>query len=35
MLTALAIEQYSLSSWTILVYRPPCGGIVNDVYNYS
>jgi hypothetical protein len=34
MLTALSIEQYSFSSWTILVYRPPCG-IALHVYNYS
>lgn len=35
MLTALSIEQYSFSTFTTLVYRPPCGGIALDVYNYS
>jgi hypothetical protein len=35
MLTALSIEQYSFSTFTTLLYRPPCGGIALDVYNYS
>jgi hypothetical protein len=35
MLTALSIEQYSFSIFTTLLYRPPCGGIALDVYNYS
>lgn len=35
MLTALSIEQYSFTSFTTLLYRPPCGGIALDVYNYS
>jgi hypothetical protein len=35
MLTALSIEQYSFDTFTTLLYRPPCGGIALDVYNYS
>ena len=35
MLTALSIEQYSFSTFTTIVYRPPCGGVALDVYNYS
>ena len=35
MLTALSIEQYSYPCFTLLLYRPPCGGIALDVYNYS
>jgi hypothetical protein len=35
MLTALSIQQYSFSTFTTLLYRPPCGGIALDVYNYS
>jgi hypothetical protein len=35
MLTALSIQHYSFSTFTTLLYRPPCGGIALDVYNYS